>query len=490
MNARRCLEIWCALLFAGAATVNAGEGLVPVGDEQSLVTGLSFAEYISAGSTHISYEYRATASLDDEHLVVVWDDGPAVPPPLWELQTVRIMAAKFGAEGEPLGSPIEVASCDVGRTSPYDLGCHLLGASPAAGGRVRVLWVEGRSDGVDDSLTNVADVNVTAPEPQVDFVLLGADLLGEYGTPVLANLPGNGFTVVWDTSANDDLHCDRRQDERREGRPFFLYERIRWTHFDDSGTEVSNVHVDQRDAPADPDIRSTTPAVSNVGSSDVGLIVPWEHVEGVTDCADGWPTDIHSRWLAVDGTPLGPVQVVNDVTAGSQEDPSVALELLGGARHLVVWESDPSNGSDQSNKSIRARLYDGDQSLTEVFQVNTYTTSKQHNPVAAALPDGSYLVAWVSIGSPGSDSDGRSIQAQRVGSDGALLGDQFQVNTRTAGDQGRVQIVQVAPGDLFITWSSEDEASDAEVRGQRFLLSLFSDDFESGQPSSWSDSRE
>jgi hypothetical protein len=80
----------------------------------------------------------------------------------------------------------------------------------------------------------------------------------------------------------------------------------------------------------------------------------------------------------------------------------------------VVWNSGGSAGTDASDRSIQGQRFaaDGSQVGGE-FQVNAYTTGRQLAPRAAMDVDGSFVVAWMSYGSPGTDTSEGSIQAQR-----------------------------------------------------------------------------
>jgi hypothetical protein len=66
------------------------------------------------------------------------------------------------------------------------------------------------------------------------------------------------------------------------------------------------------------------------------------------------------------------------------------------------------------------------------FQVNTYTTYHQWFPSVGAASDGSFVVAWDSFGSSGTDTSDQSIQGQRFASDGTPMGSELQVNTPRA----------------------------------------------------------
>ena len=63
------------------------------------------------------------------------------------------------------------------------------------------------------------------------------------------------------------------------------------------------------------------------------------------------------------------------------------------------------------------------------FQINTYTTYGQQEPVVAPGLGGEFLVVWYSFGSFGTDDWASSIQGQRYDAAGMPLGGEFQINT-------------------------------------------------------------
>jgi large repetitive protein len=66
------------------------------------------------------------------------------------------------------------------------------------------------------------------------------------------------------------------------------------------------------------------------------------------------------------------------------------------------------------------------------FQVNTYTTSHQNDPVVAENESGSFVVVW---SSNSQDGDGQGIFGQRFDSAGSPQGSEFQVNSYTTSNQ-------------------------------------------------------
>jgi len=102
------------------------------------------------------------------------------------------------------------------------------------------------------------------------------------------------------------------------------------------------------------------------------------------------------------------------------------------------------------------------------FQVNTVTASGQNRPVVAASAIGTFVVVWESYASGGTDNSARSIQARLYGADGAPSSAQFQVNTSTTGDQTVPAVAMADNGDFVVVWESNHQASDYNIMAQPF----------------------
>ncbi len=162
--------------------------------------------------------------------------------------------------------------------------------------------------------------------------------------------------------------------------------------------------------------------------------------------------------------PVGEQFQVNTYTIFFQTRPAVAAAADGD--FVVVWESLGSSGSDSDRDSIQVQRFDSaGVPVGEQFQVNTYTTSFQTDPAVAAAAGGDFVVVWESAGSSGSDSDGDSIQGQRFDSAGVPIGDEFQINTHTAGSQVTPAVAAAAAGDWVVAWENQGSGS---IQGQRF----------------------
>lgn len=104
--------------------------------------------------------------------------------------------------------------------------------------------------------------------------------------------------------------------------------------------------------------------------------------------------------------------------------------------------------------------------LGDEFQINSYTTGNQQRAAVAAAPGGEFVVAWSSNGSPGTDTSNYSIQARRFDADGASAGSQFQVNTYTTALQTYPAIATDSAGNFVVVWESEE--NNESIQGQRY----------------------
>lgn len=145
---------------------------------------------------------------------------------------------------------------------------------------------------------------------------------------------------------------------------------------------------------------------------------------------------------------------VNSYTTGFQLYPAAAAD--GEGSFLVAWQSAGSAGGDTSSNSIQGQVYSMDGAAQGgQLQINSYTTGSQNIPAVAALPSG-FLVVWHSFGSPGTDTDGASVQGRYVSTaaaEGASLpGAQFQVNAITTSFQLRPDVDTDAAGNAVVVW--------------------------------------
>jgi len=176
------------------------------------------------------------------------------------------------------------------------------------------------------------------------------------------------------------------------------------------------------------------------------------------DGGDGSGSLIRARLFNADGTAAGEDFVVNSTTANDQVAPTVAA--LPDGHFVVTWHSD-DNGS---GNLIRARLFNADGTAAgDDFVVNSTTANDQLQPTVTALPDGHFVVTWHSNDN-GSDYD---IRARRFNADGTVAGDDFVVNSTTASDQLWPAVTALPDGHFVVTWYSYD-GGDGTIRARLF----------------------
>jgi hypothetical protein len=107
-------------------------------------------------------------------------------------------------------------------------------------------------------------------------------------------------------------------------------------------------------------------------------------------------------------------------------------------------------------------------------QANAYTTGEQWAPAVAVAPDGTFVVAWTSEGSYGSDDAQSSVQARRFGNAGGPLGAQFQVNQWTPRPQIPTGVLMDEDGEFTVIWVSVENSPccyGSSASGRRYSAS-------------------
>jgi hypothetical protein len=96
----------------------------------------------------------------------------------------------------------------------------------------------------------------------------------------------------------------------------------------------------------------------------------------------------------------------------------------------------------------------------------TQQTFPQSPQAVAADANGNYVVVW---SGQNPDGDGWDVYARQFNAAGIAQGNEFQVNTNTAGDQMYATVVMNANGGFVVTWSSNNQDGGGwGVYGQRY----------------------
>jgi hypothetical protein len=272
--------------------------------------------------------------------------------------------------------------------------------------------------------------------------------------PVVAPRRSGGFVVVWQDYQWDGISAPTNG--------------VRGRLFDDAGTAVGG----EFQVTPDTTTGESGPAIGSDGAD--GFVVVWSRVQ----VRGSSLSNVWARLYDDMGVPVGGEFQVNTDTAGAQTSAAVGRD--GAEGFVVVWESDRGTREDTSGTSIRGQRYDGSGAVIGgEFEVNTYTTGHQSQPGVAAAGTAGFVVVWRSDGSPGTDTSESSIQGQRYSSAGVPVGSEFQVNTYTTDSQFEPVVGPDGIGDFVVAWNSlgsyGTDTSGSSVQAQRFEGALASE---------------
>ncbi len=178
---------------------------------------------------------------------------------------------------------------------------------------------------------------------------------------------------------------------------------------------------------------------------------------------DGSVRGIYARRYNADGTAQTGEILVNQATNDDQYEPAVAMDALGNA--TITWTSLNQDGS---AGGIYARCFDTNGTAKgNEFRVNSTTAGSQTSPSIASDTYGNFLITWTSSGQEGS---GLGVYGQRYSLLGTTLGTEFLVNTTTTGDQTSSSVVMSRlTSEFVVTWqSSAQDGSGQGIYAQRY----------------------
>ncbi|MBU1627918.1 hypothetical protein KKB18_11160 [bacterium] len=187
------------------------------------------------------------------------------------------------------------------------------------------------------------------------------------------------------------------------------------------------------------------PSVSMNSGGD--FVITW-----MCDRADGNNYGIVAQRYNNLAEPIGYEFLVNSLTYGHQEYPSVALSDNG--QFVIAWQS--STTSQGSSSGICAQRYD-ENGIAAGSEIVVFTVSgyRPKYPSVAIDSRGKFVIAWEceTGGYPYEDND---IYAQRFYSDGSKLSDPFRVNNYGLGDQTSPSCGVSGDGNIIIAWEYEN----------------------------------
>jgi len=137
---------------------------------------------------------------------------------------------------------------------------------------------------------------------------------------------------------------------------------------------------------------------------------------------------------------------INQFTSMDQRDPAVAS--LGG-KTIVVWNSYRQDGD---SGGIFARCVDPNGPVGQEFQVNSTTAGNQAEPAAAVDRQGRLIVVWRG---PWQDLDDQEIVARLFDPNGAPVTDDVHVNAYSQQAQAYPKVAAGPNGRFLVVWQSD-----------------------------------
>jgi hypothetical protein len=132
---------------------------------------------------------------------------------------------------------------------------------------------------------------------------------------------------------------------------------------------------------------------------DRGYVVVWDDEDPISGSVE-----LKMRFLAPDGTPQGPVRLVDEEPRYRLLGGDIAADAAG--NFFVVWQAGAPTGTPGRGWDVWGRLFRPDGRPVGPSQVlSTYTTDDQTEPIVTAGANGTFVVVWQSYGQDG-DAEG------------------------------------------------------------------------------------
>ena len=332
-----------------------------------------------------------------------------------------IYGQRYDNDGKAVGSEFQINS--------YTSGDQIMSSvTTLLDGGFVVTWSSFNQDGDDYGVYGQrydADGNVFGSEFQVN-TFTSSDQL----RPDVTSLLDGSFVVIWDSNGQD-------------GSNYGVYGQ----RYDINGNTVgSEFQVDTytSGSQSEPDVTAL---------ADGGFVVTWQ-----SNGQDGSSNGIYGQRYDSDGNKTGDEFQINTSTSNDQLRPSVT-GLLDGS-FVVTWASYSDLSATIYGPTIYGQRYDVDgNSVGSEFQISTIGDASQISSVTS-LMDGGFVVAWWEPG----DLYGRLFDA-----DVTAVGTEFQINSHTSSIQYQPSFFALDDGGFVVTWASRyQDGSGYGIYGQRF----------------------
>ena len=262
---------------------------------------------------------------------------------------------------------------------------------------------------------------------------INTKMLGEQRLPKSAKLSNGDFIVTWasqsrsPSSSQYDLYGQRYDANSNKIGGEFLINTVTDGNQGHSWGEVDGGHA--------------THSISSFNNG--GFIVAWHEQTRDTNSNTFTASTIKAQRFDASTNKIGSEIVVNTNADLNESAPSVAS--FSDDSFGVFWEE----GNDYN---IKGQKFDGaGNSVGTVFQVNSITTGNQFNPSVTTLKNNNCVVVWTSE----SDGDSKGVYGQILQSDGTKIGNEFQVNKYTSGNQTLGRVLGLETGNFLVVWESQ-----------------------------------
>ena len=155
---------------------------------------------------------------------------------------------------------------------------------------------------------------------------------------------------------------------------------------------------------------------------------------------------------------------VNTHTTNDQKNAAIAMDEAG--NFVVVWSS---YLQDDSSNGVFGQLFDPNcGQLGEEFQINTTSSGNQAEPAVAMEAAAGFVVAWQGPGLI--EEDQEDIFAQRFDPNGLPIGGEFRVNSYADGQQLFPCVAMNNDGTFIVIWENANtsEEGDKSICGQLY----------------------
>jgi hypothetical protein len=318
----------------------------------------------------------------------------------------------------------------------------------AADGTARVLWENARL-GILTRVVPMRDPTSASTEEKILLANTSLPSIPFEGVVVTNRQPvalsdgSGGFWLLW-IRQRDYLKVEPFWENRR-----VLSQEVRKLRFNQSGEPVGTESVV---AWASGAMKSQVTAAQ---TPDGSFAVAWTSSDD--DDSTNGREGVFVRWFDRDGTPFGPATRVS--SAGDSDRarwPSLTVGATG--RLLVLWHA-----PDGSYTGVFARLYDANREPIDVPQrINLDTLGEQKRPSAAALDGGGYLVTWEGT----RDGTLRTrIYLQTLDAAGHPAGAERPISSERHSYEMGPAIARTPRGSYFASWVVWDSSSPRDMRG-------------------------